>query len=72
MTVRMNSAMQHLRDRDLKSARKTLVPIAFNPHEGEAATVARAMIGRIDAGDIAGAEKASEGKSETTAETAKR
>ena len=68
----MNSAMQQLRDRDLKTARKTLVPIAFNPHEGEAAKLARAMITHIDAGDIAGAEKIGEGESKTSAETANR
>jgi hypothetical protein len=68
----MNSAMQHLRDRNLKTARNTLVPIAFNPHEGEAATIARAMITRIDAGDVAGAEKAAEGESKTSPETANR
>jgi hypothetical protein len=72
ISVRMNSAMQHLRDRNLKTARNTLVPIAFNPHEGEAATIARAMITRIDAGDVAGAEKAAEGESKTSPETANR
>jgi cobalamin biosynthesis protein CobD/CbiB len=59
MTVRLNSAMQHLRDGDLKSARRTLVPIAYNPDEGEAAS-------------LAGAEKVAADESTTAPEAAKR
>jgi hypothetical protein len=58
--LRINSAMQYVRDRDLPNARRTLVPIAYNPHGDEMANVAKAVIARIDAGDAAGAEKVAE------------
>lgn len=56
--LQMQSGYQHLRENKLIDARKLLVPIAFNPHGGEAAEAARAAIERIDAGDAWGAEKA--------------
>ena len=56
--LRINSAMQYLRDKKLKEARLALAPIAFSPHGGGTATMARKMITRIDAGDADGAEKA--------------
>jgi Flp pilus assembly protein TadD len=58
--LRLNSAVRYLRDKDLKKARETLAPIAFDPHGREMAAVARTMITRIDAGDAAGAQKVAE------------
>ena len=52
------SAYQYLRDKDLKMARQTMAPVAYDPHSAQAATIARSMIERIDAGDIEGALKA--------------
>jgi hypothetical protein len=56
--LRLMSAYQYLRDKDLKMARQTMAPVAYDPHSTQAATMARAMIERIDAGDIEGALKA--------------
>lgn len=56
--LRLNSAMQYLRDGKLKEARTTLIPIAYDPHAKQSASAARAMIARIDAGDVKGAEQA--------------
>ena len=56
--LRLMSAYQYLRDKDLKMARQTMAPVAYDPHATQAATMARAMIERIDAGDIEGALKA--------------
>ena len=58
ITLRMNSALQYLADKDLKKARQTLVPVAYNPHGQQIAEIARNMIKRIDAGDAEGALKA--------------
>lgn len=59
--LRINSALQYLRDKDLKKARQTLVPVAYNPHGRQIAEIARAMIKRIDAGDAEGALQAAAG-----------
>ena len=69
MNLRLMSATQHLRDKDLGQARKTLAPIAYNPHADFYATVARAMLSRVDAGDAEGALKSveGEGKAESAA-----
>jgi hypothetical protein len=56
--LRINSALQYLRDGKPKDARRTLAVVAFDPHTGEAGAAARRIIGRIDAGDIKGAERA--------------
>jgi hypothetical protein len=48
--LRMNSAMQYLRDRKYSEARRALVPIAYDPHANELAKSARAMIDEIDSG----------------------
>lgn len=56
--LRINSAMQYLRDGKVAEARRTLVVVAYDPHAKEAAEAARRMIGRIDAGDAKGAERA--------------
>lgn len=61
--LRLNSAMQYVRDKDLKEARSTLAPIAFNPHDSGMADAARKVIARIDAGDAAGALKVTEAES---------
>lgn len=50
-SLRLNSALQHLRDQEGKKARQALAPIAFDPHGGEAAAIARAIIVKIDSGD---------------------
>jgi hypothetical protein len=63
-SLRMTSAMQYLRDKDLKQARQTISPIAYNPHGRQVATMARAMIERIDAGDAQGALKTAESPNE--------
>lgn len=56
--LRMQSAYQYLQDGKLADARKALVPIAFDPHGGEAASSALAAIARIDAADAKGAQAA--------------
>jgi hypothetical protein len=56
--LRLMSGYQYLRDKDLTKARQTMAPIAYDPHSTKAATMARSMIERIDAGDIEGALKA--------------
>lgn len=55
--LRVNSALQYLRDGDSTRARQTLAPIAYDPHGKEAAGVARSIIEKIDAGDTEGATK---------------
>lgn len=49
-TLRVNSALQYLRDGEAKKARQTLAPIAYDPHGGEAAAAARQIIAKIDSG----------------------
>lgn len=53
--LRMNSARQYIRDGKYKEARRTLAPIAYNPHGGQIAEIARNMIARVDADDPKGA-----------------
>ncbi len=57
--LRINSALQYLRDGKAPDARRTLAVVAFDPHTGKAGAVARRIIERIDAGDLKGAERAS-------------
>jgi len=59
--VRINSAIAYLHEGKLKDARRALVPVAYSPHAGEAASVARRMIVKIDAGDAKGAISAISG-----------
>jgi hypothetical protein len=59
--LRMNSAMQYLIEGKLAEARSAIVPIAYDPHGEEIATVARQMLGKIDAGDSKGALEAASG-----------
>lgn len=49
--VRFYSATAFLQDGQLAEARMELLPIAFNPHGGEGAEVARGAIAKIDAKD---------------------
>lgn len=56
--LRIQSAYQYLQDGMTAEARKALVPVAFDPHGGEAATSALAAIAKIDAGDPKGAQAA--------------
>jgi hypothetical protein len=55
--LRLMSAGQYLNDNAPKDARSTLVPLAYSPHAGKAAEMARSIIARIDAGDASGALK---------------
>ena len=59
--VRINSAIAYLHEGKLKDARRALVPVAYSPHAGEAASAARRMIVKIDAGDAKGAVSAISG-----------
>jgi hypothetical protein len=55
--VRLQSAGQYLIDGKPKEARAALIPVAYDPHGGEAAEMARKMIQHIDAGDSKAALK---------------
>jgi hypothetical protein len=57
--LRINSAARYLADGKLKEARWALAPVAYDPHEQALAKVARAMIEKINAGDVAAATAAS-------------
>lgn len=59
-TLRLNSAYIYLLDGKLAEARRALVPVAYDPHGGESADMAKAVIAKIDAGDSAGAIAAAE------------
>lgn len=60
--LRFSVAIQHLQGGRAAEARRDLIPIAYNPHGGEMAPLAQAMLGALDgAGDddaAAGAEAA--------------
>ena len=73
ITLRLNSALQYLRNGELKQSRRALSPIAYNPHYRQLAVIARDMIKRIDAGNAVGALKvaSSPKKSEAAAESGK-
>jgi len=68
LNLRMNSALAYLEESKLREARQALVPIAYDPHGGDFAKMARKMMERIDAGDTKGAlaavEAAVESKSQ--------
>jgi tetratricopeptide (TPR) repeat protein len=49
--LRLNSALQYLRDGNASEARKALTVIAYDPHGEQLAQVARSMIEKIDAGN---------------------
>ena len=56
----MNSAMAYLAEDKGADARRALIPIAYDPHGGDFAEIARQMMARIDAGDAKGALAAAE------------
>lgn len=62
--LRMNSALAYLQENKPRDARQALIPIAFDPHGGGFAKIARAMMERIDAGDAKGALAAAEAPSD--------
>lgn len=49
--VRMTSAAAYLNEGKLAEAKHALTPVAYDPHGGGMAKVARAMMDKIDAGD---------------------
>jgi hypothetical protein len=49
--LRLNSALQYLRDGNAAEARKALTVIAYDPHGQQLAQVARSIIEKIDAGN---------------------
>lgn len=49
-SIRMNSAMIRIGQGELAEARRTLAPIAFDPHGRSFATIARSVIDQIDRG----------------------
>jgi cytochrome c-type biogenesis protein CcmH/NrfG len=53
--LRMNSAMQYLADGKAAEAGRALAPIAYDPHGGDFAKVARQMMTKVRAGDVNGA-----------------
>ncbi|HVM38933.1 MAG TPA: tetratricopeptide repeat protein [Sphingomicrobium sp.] len=53
--LRMNSARAYLADGKIKEARRRLEPVAYNPHGRRLADAAKAVIQKIDAGDVKGA-----------------
>jgi tetratricopeptide (TPR) repeat protein len=65
--LRMNSAVQYLVEKNASQARRALIPIAYDPHGGDLAALARTMIGKIDAGDTAGALTATRERAPTEA-----
>ena len=52
VSVRMNSAIAYLMEGKPKDARTTLSVVAYSPHAGEAAEVAKRMMTDIDAGNV--------------------
>jgi tetratricopeptide (TPR) repeat protein len=53
--LRFNTAAMYLRERNAAAARTLLAPLAHDPHGRTTASLATALIARIDAGDIDGA-----------------
>nr|NUR37404.1 tetratricopeptide repeat protein [Sphingomonas sp.] len=49
--LRMSSAARYLADGQLKEAKRALTPIAYDPHGDDLASVARATIQKINAGE---------------------
>jgi Flp pilus assembly protein TadD len=60
--LRMNSAMAYLAHGKPTEGRRRLQPVAYNPHSKELAAAARAVIQKIDAGDVQGALRVGEPK----------
>ena len=53
--LRMTSALQYLSDGKVTEARRTLGPIAYDPHGGEFAQLARQVMAKVNGGDVEGA-----------------
>ena len=58
VNLRMMMAQQHLQDGKAAQARAALAPVAFAPHGGAAATIAAAIIAKLDAGGVKAALEA--------------
>jgi len=63
--LRMTSAFAYLQENKPRDARQALIPIAYDPHGGDFAKIARTMMDRIDAGDTKGALAVAEASAET-------
>jgi tetratricopeptide (TPR) repeat protein len=50
LTLRMNLALQQLRQGEATAARENLRPVAYDPHGGALAAQARAVLARLDSG----------------------
>jgi len=53
--LRMTSAVAYLKEGKFAEAKRALTPVAYDPHGGGLADVARAMIGKIDSGNATAA-----------------
>ena len=53
--LRMTSALQYLADGKVTDGRRALAPIAYDPHGGNYAKLARQVIAKVDGGDVQGA-----------------
>ena len=53
--LRLNSALQYLRDKKAKEAKAALAPLAYNPHRRQLAEMVRGVIATIDSADSTGA-----------------
>jgi len=53
--LRMSSAVQYLIEGKVADGRRALAVIAYDPHGGEAAAAARAVLAKVDSGDVKGA-----------------
>ena len=65
--LRMTSAMQYLADGKVADGRRVLAPIAYDPHGGDLAEVARRVLNKALAGDVDGALAAAEATSDESA-----
>lgn len=63
--LRMNAALTRPRDGKIEDARRTIRPLAFNPHDGAMAQHASQILAAIDSGDAAEALKLANGQIET-------
>ena len=64
-TLRMNSALQYLASGKVSEGRRALAPIAYDPHGGDTAKLARQVIAKVQAGDVRGALLAAEADADT-------
>ena len=53
--LRLNSALRYLQEGSVADAKHALTVVAYDPHGGDVAELARSMIEKIDAGDTKGA-----------------